>query len=1160
MSRAVIFVIVLMFLVPAGSIISSTIDGNSIDRAVSSSGSDSEINTVVIQPDATTGKDTFIASDAATLHFENQNFFAVGMNTGGEPRGLIQFSPDFSEGEISVATLSLYCTGIVNDPQGINMSAHILTASWDQHGVLWNNRTNDTLWGAPGGDYLTTIVSYVSVSQANSWFTLNITDVVRGWKNGSIPNYGLILTGVPLNSSASASYVMLASSEAGNPGIRPKLTITYGAEIEPTVPPQATNEDTPISIDLSGRGHGTVEHVSAVADAGDNIIPFRGEAGYNECRYQALYTSEEVGAEGKVVRISVNRSLTWGDFSGNFSNVVIRMAHTDLDNLTDTFDDNYNGFLIEVFKANNLVMNSSDDNTWFSFDLNGNFTYDSAHNLLIDIQWKGDGGLSIGLQSHDSGSALRRLWNQTDMTSPTGDTDAGYPVHSVPVMKFSVDAVKNAAFDNSIYGVGYGYPFNPDSLSSLRMQTMWNRTEIGESSGTINKIYFQRTKAFSSPDEDWVVVENFSIRLAHSNNESLGTVFEDNHMDPWVEVFNRSSYNVSVSGKPEWIGFVLDRPFVYNGNDNIVMDIRRTGGHGDTLYLSTNPVGPHGSFCVASSASSQSSSSVSNYTPVIRFEFANTPALTWSAVSSNTSLFTASVSNNMLQITPAADAYGSGTVELTLHNGPYSTTQTIPVTVNPVNDAPAISPISAVTCTEDIPYELDVAPYLSDVDNDITELVISADSPYASVNGTMVTLLYPEGVSRDSVNITAEDPAGLSAMVEVQVTVSPVNDAPPFQNFADTLTCDATVSKVYTLSPVDEETADGNFTVFTDSSYATVNGDTITFLYPKGVGHQTVHIYLLDEDTYGTRNNVSYTLNVTVIDHPEVVNLSSAGNHITVRFDMDMDMASAESSFIMEKSGSSVSGVFVWDDARTFTFTPSVVLNGTYDMTIAGARATNGAAMLSPYVGNYTAPADLDSDGDGMPDSWEVANGFNPLNSSDAATDADHDGLSNFLEFKEGTQPNNNDTDGDGIVDGFDAAPLTPSEDTGGSSAASTAFDPMMILVIVLLVVVVILAVMLARKKPAAPSGVPPVAPESQGYVPPAQVEAPVPEEQAPQQPVSYEAPQEPVQSQVESAPAESPVEETGGSVSDSQPDGGTDTGPAEEADEPGEVLDLTEF
>ena len=48
-----------------------------------------------------------------------------------------------------------------------------------------------------------------------------------------------------------------------------------------------------------------------------------------------------------------------------------------------------------------------------------------------------------------------------------------------------------------------------------------------------------------------------------------------------------------------------------------------------------------------------------------------------------------------------------------------------------------------------------------------------------------------------------------------------------------------------------------------------------------------------------------------------------------------------------------------------------------------------------------------DSDNDGIPDIWEIANGLDPLEATDATKDTDQDGLSNLSEFYVGTDPQN---------------------------------------------------------------------------------------------------------------------------------------------------------
>ena len=64
----------------------------------------------------------------------------------------------------------------------------------------------------------------------------------------------------------------------------------------------------------------------------------------------------------------------------------------------------------------------------------------------------------------------------------------------------------------------------------------------------------------------------------------------------------------------------------------------------------------------------------------------------------------------------------------------------------------------------------------------------------------------------------------------------------------------------------------------------------------------------------------------------------------------------------------------------------------------------------------------LDGDGDGMDDTWELLNGLDPANPADALLDTDHDGLLNIGEYRIRTNPQQADTDGDGVPDGQEVA------------------------------------------------------------------------------------------------------------------------------------------
>ncbi len=75
----------------------------------------------------------------------------------------------------------------------------------------------------------------------------------------------------------------------------------------------------------------------------------------------------------------------------------------------------------------------------------------------------------------------------------------------------------------------------------------------------------------------------------------------------------------------------------------------------------------------------------------------------------------------------------------------------------------------------------------------------------------------------------------------------------------------------------------------------------------------------------------------------------------------------------------------------------------------SGGRFPDGGAYIlvlnpTPGAANQLVPGG-DTDGDGITDAWELANGLNPTSSLDAMLDSDGDGQSNVAEFVSGTDP-----------------------------------------------------------------------------------------------------------------------------------------------------------
>ncbi len=94
------------------------------------------------------------------------------------------------------------------------------------------------------------------------------------------------------------------------------------------------------------------------------------------------------------------------------------------------------------------------------------------------------------------------------------------------------------------------------------------------------------------------------------------------------------------------------------------------------------------------------------------------------------------------------------------------------------------------------------------------------------------------------------------------------------------------------------------------------------------------------------------------------------------------------------------------------------------------AAAGKGGLTLKQVFDNDLDLTASSTVGDDIPDSWKIANGFNATDPKVVNEDPDGDGLTNGDEFDVGTNPQAEvgwDTDGDGIEDGADLAPLIPN-------------------------------------------------------------------------------------------------------------------------------------
>src|SRR5690554_4023395 len=132
------------------------------------------------------------------------------------------------------------------------------------------------------------------------------------------------------------------------------------------------------------------------------------------------------------------------------------------------------------------------------------------------------------------------------------------------------------------------------------------------------------------------------------------------------------------------------------------------------------------------------------------------------------------------------------------------------------------------------------------------------------------------------------------------------------------------------------------------------------------------------------------------------------------------------------------------DNGINYSSTNAAVVSVSGDGVVT-ARA-NGVALISASKDGVLATRRVlvvtsgDTDGDGLPDDYEVENGLNPNDPVDAFEDHDNDGLTALAEYELGTNPQAADTDGDGLtdkeevdgIDGISTNPLLADSDGDG--------------------------------------------------------------------------------------------------------------------------------
>ena len=260
---------------------------------------------------------------------------------------------------------------------------------------------------------------------------------------------------------------------------------------------------------------------------------------------------------------------------------------------------------------------------------------------------------------------------------------------------------------------------------------------------------------------------------------------------------------------------------------------------------------------------------------------------------------TATIVNNQIQYTPAANANGVATVTYTASdNNGGTASSTLAITINPINDVPVATADTATMDEDAAPITIDVLANDSDVDGD--SLVISnATADVGAVSVVNNQIQYTPAANANgvaTVTYTASDNNGGEANSTLAITINPVNDAPIVAEQSFSINEDATDSDIIgTIVATDNENQDltyvlagGDLALFNlnaSSGILSVNGET-PFDYETKTQY-ILNIQVTDNGTPNETTAVNITVNIIDVAEPLIpVEDTSFGRPITGQLDL----------------------------------------------------------------------------------------------------------------------------------------------------------------------------------------------------------------------------------------------------------------------------------
>ncbi|WP_316801641.1 Calx-beta domain-containing protein [Pedobacter frigidisoli] len=387
----------------------------------------------------------------------------------------------------------------------------------------------------------------------------------------------------------------------------------------------------------------------------------------------------------------------------------------------------------------------------------------------------------------------------------------------------------------------------------------------------------------------------------------------------------------------------------YNGTDSFVVTV--SDGKGGTTPVTINvTVTPVNDAPVAT-------------TPVNLTTNKNTPvsgAITATDVDGDPLTYTAGTApahgtvvvnpDGTFTYTPANNYSGNDTFTVVVSDGKGgATTVTVNVSVAATN-VPPVASAPALTTSEGTPANGKITA--TDADGDVLTYTVTTQPSRGTVvmnpDGTYTYTPAPNYTGTDAFTVVISDGKGGTAIVTVNVTVTPVNHAPVASAPAISTNEDTLVNGAITASDVDGDPL--TFTIATQPAHGTVvlnaNG---TYTYTPAANYNGADVFTVTVSD-GKGGTTTVTINVTVVSvndapvasSPAITTLQDTPKTGTVTAsDVDGD------ALTFTLTTTPAHGTVVVNADGTYTYTPATGYSGTDSFTITVSDGKGGSVPVT---------------------------------------------------------------------------------------------------------------------------------------------------------------------------------------------------------------------